>query len=85
MIYIFLSPFLIIAIMLLLLHIGFIPPRIIEKKTPNDFGMDYQELDVYGKKQKKLFVWFIATQKSSPLIIIMHGWGSNSELMLPIA
>lgn len=71
--------------MLLLLHIGFIPPRIIEKKTPNDFGMDYQELDVYGKKQKKLFAWFIATQKSSPLIIIMHGWGSNSELMLPIA
>ncbi len=85
MIYIFLIPFLIIAIMLLLLHIGFIPPRIIEKKTPNDFGMDYQELDVYGKKQKKLFAWFIATQKSSPLIIIMHGWGSNSELMLPIA
>ncbi len=48
--------------MLILLHIGFIPPRIIEKKTPNDFGMDYQELDVYGKKQKNIYMVYCHTE-----------------------
>ena len=68
-----------------MLHIGFIPPRIVETKTPNDFAMDYEELDIHSRKHKKLFSWFIPTTESAPLIIIIHGWGSNSELMLPIA
>ena len=85
MIYIFLLPVVVIALILLMLHIGFIPPRVIETKTPKDFGMNYDELEIITKKNKKLFSWFIATKESSPLIIIMHGWGSNSEDMLPIA
>ena len=85
MIYIFLIPVVIITLMLIMLHIGFIPPRIIETKTPTDFGMKYEQLEIITQKNKKLFSWFIATKKSSPLIIIMHGWGSNSEHMLPIA
>ncbi|MCU7834597.1 MAG: alpha/beta fold hydrolase [gamma proteobacterium symbiont of Taylorina sp.] len=76
---------LILMIALILLHIGFIPPRIIESKTPADFAMDYKELEILTANNKKLFSWFIATKESAPLIIIMHGWGSNSELMLPIA
>jgi len=47
--------------------------------------MAYEELEIISTKNKKLFSWFIATTESAPLIIIMHGWGSNSELMLPIA
>ena len=85
MIYIFLIPVVIIALFLIVLHIGFIPPRIVETKTPEDFAMDYQELEIITQKNKKLFSWFIPTKKSAPLIIIMHGWGSNSEHMLPIA
>ena len=85
MIYIFLIPVIILTLMLIMLHIGFIPPRIVETKTPKDFGMNFEQLGIITKKNKKLFSWFIATKKSSPLIIIMHGWGSNSEHMLPIA
>ena len=85
MIYIFLLPVVVIALILIMLHIGFIPPRVIETKTPKDFGMNYDELEIITNKNKKLFSWFIATKESSPLIIIMHGWGSNSEDMLPIA
>jgi len=85
MIYIFLIPVVVVSLMLIALHIGFVPPRIIETKTPNDFNMSYEELEIITKKNKILFSWFIATKASSPLIIIMHGWGSNSEHMLPIA
>ncbi len=85
MIYILITPLVIISLMLILLHIGFIPPRIVETKTPKDFSMDFEELQINTQKSKLLFSWFIKTKESAPLVIIMHGWGSNSELMLPIA
>jgi len=79
--------------MLILLHIGFIPPRIKEDKTPKDFAMNYEQLDIVTDKNKHLFAWFIASNtqdkiqeaKNLPLIIIVHGWGSSAALMLPIA
>lgn len=85
MIYIVLTPLIIFALMLILLHIGFIPPRIVESKSPRDFAMNYEQLEIRSAKHKKIFAWFIADKKTSPLIIIMHGWGSNAEHMLPIA
>ncbi len=85
MIYLLITPFILLLFMLLLLHIGFIPPRIVESKTPADFSMNFQQLEIITEKNKKLFSWFIAGNESAPLIIIMHGWGSNSEHMLPIA
>ncbi|MCU7819765.1 MAG: lysophospholipase, partial [gamma proteobacterium symbiont of Lucinoma myriamae] len=47
--------------------------------------MKSEELLITTEKNKKLFSWFIPTKESAPLIIIMHGWGSNAEHMLPIA
>lgn len=96
MLYLFYSPLILVVIFLCILHIGFLPPRVIERKNPKDFGMDYKKIQIMTNKNKKLFAWFIApftgidttcinTTKSAPLIIIVHGWGSNSELMLPIA
>jgi len=94
MIYIIIIPFILISIMLILLHIGFIPARLSEGKTPGDFAMDYQQLQIETSKKKTLSAWYIApfsnsdssrAAESAPLIIIVHGWGSNSELMLPIA
>jgi pimeloyl-ACP methyl ester carboxylesterase len=85
MIYFFLIPTIIFILMLILLHIGFLPPRIVETKTPEDFAMNFKQLEIITSKNKKLFAWFIATKKTSPLIIITHGWGSNSEHLLPIA
>jgi len=94
MIYILITPFILVAMMLIMLHIGFIPPRLSRGKTPDDFAMDYQQLEIETSKKKKLFAWYIApitssdnnnSAASAPLIIIVHGWGSNSELMLPVA
>jgi pimeloyl-ACP methyl ester carboxylesterase len=54
-------------------------------KTPKDFDMNYQSLQIETEKNKKLSAWFIPSTINDPIIIIMHGWGSNSELMLPVA
>lgn len=85
MLYLFLIPIVIFLLMLILLHIGFIPPRIVETGTPQDYAMGYEELEIVTEKNKKLFAWFMPVESSAPLIIIMHGWGSNAEQMLPIA
>ncbi len=85
MIYFILIPAIVLLLILLLLHIGFIPPRLVESKTPQDFDMDFEELTIPTVKNKTLFSWFIPRRSTSPLIIITHGWGSNSEHMLPLA
>jgi len=72
-------------VIIIMLHIQFIPPRIRPGSTPNDFAMDYETLEIITHKNKKLFSWFITAKSSAPLIIIIHGWGSSSALMLPIA
>jgi len=94
MIYILFTPVILVSFMLIMLHIGFIPPRLRGGKTPDDFAMNYQQLEIETSKKKKLFAWYIAplsksdksrSAESAPLIVIVHGWGSNSEQMLPIA
>ncbi len=34
---------------------------------------------------KQLFGWLLPTTRQAPVIIILHGWGGNAELMLPVA
>lgn len=74
-------PFILIAF----IHVGFRAPRIVEKKTPAESGMSYQEVFIPAQKQKQLFAWFLPGDPSAPTIIIIHGWGGNAELMLPLA
>jgi len=75
----------IIVIFLLAMHIGFRAPRTRETKTPQDFGMAYQQVLIPTASNKKLFAWFLPVEKASSTVIILHGWGGNAEWMLPIA
>ncbi len=96
MIYLILVPVFIMALMIIMLHISFIPPRLKERKTPLDRGMKYKQLLIPTKKNKKLFAWLIPAKnkddndndtvaQAAPLVIMVHGWGGNAELLLPVA
>lgn len=71
------------------IHIGFRAPRLIEQGSPADFGINYHNINIPTKRGKQLFAWWLpaTTQDkvTAPTIILMHGWGSNAELMLPLA
>ena len=73
------------SLMILFIHQGFRAPRIREGKTPAESGMNYQEVSIPARKGKQLFGWFLPGQPSRATIIIIHGWGGNAELMLPLA
>ena len=67
------------------IHIGFRAPRLIEQGSPADFGISYRDINIPTRRGKRLFAWWLPATNSSPTIILLHGWGSNAELMLPLA
>lgn len=73
------------AVTVLLIHIGFRARRRVEKGSPADFGLPYREVWIHTRSGKKLFGWWLPTAPSAPVIILMHGWGGNTEMMLPLA
>jgi pimeloyl-ACP methyl ester carboxylesterase len=72
-------------LLLLAIHLGFRPPRIVETGTPADHGVDFTAVAIPTVGGKRLFAWLLPTARQAPVIIIVHGWGGNAELMLPIA
>ena len=70
---------------LVAVHLGFRPPRRIERGTPARLGLPYREVRIPTMGDKRLFAWWLPAESSAPCIILLHGWGGNAELMLPLA
>ncbi len=86
----FLVLIIISALFFLALHFGFRAPRIRETNTPESVGIAFEEVSIptiskSKNKAKKLFGWLLPVEKATETLVILHGWGGNSELMLPIA
>ncbi len=75
------------GLFLLAVHYGFKAPRIVEKGDPGDFGVKFKQVDIPAKNGTKLFGWHIlqSTKQAAPTVLIMHGWGVNAEVILPVA
>ena len=58
-------------------------PRIREQGRPE--GLPWREVSVPANNGKRLFGWFIPVPGRGPALVIMHGWGGNAEMMLPLA
>jgi len=82
-----LSLFVLIIVVLILgmVHLGFRAPRNREKGDPSNYNISFIEVSISTVADKKLFGWFLEVEKSSETILLMHGWGGNAELMLPMA
>ena len=75
----------IIAAILLAVHVGFRAPRRIENNSPSDYGLAYEEIHICTAAGKRLFAWWLPLAEPAPTLIILHGWGGNAALMLPLA
>jgi len=75
----------IIILFFAVLHIGFRAPRNRQSKTPKDYGLDFVEAFISGSSGKKLHSWLLPVAGSDETLVILHGWGGNTELMLPLA
>jgi len=72
------------ALILLIVHLGFRAPRNRETGSPADFDVIFEQAEIPTYSAKKLFSWLLPVKGSTETIILLHGWGGNAELMLPI-
>ncbi len=62
---------------------GLAAPRVVESGCPA--GMAWREVRLPTANGKSLFGWFIPAGARRPALVVMHGWGGNAEMMLPLA
>ena len=56
-----------------------------EVETAVPAGLPWREVRVPSANGKQLFGWFIPAQPAAPVLLVMHGWGGNAQMMLPLA
>lgn len=59
----------------------------LELNTPQAVGLACREVAIPTENGKHLFGWFIpaAWGEPAPAVVVLHGWGSNAGMMLPLA
>jgi dipeptidyl aminopeptidase/acylaminoacyl peptidase len=58
-------------------------PRLLETGVPD--GLPWREVRIATVRGKTLFGWFIPAGDNAPALAVIHGWGGNAEMMLPLA
>jgi pimeloyl-ACP methyl ester carboxylesterase len=66
-------------------HLGFRAPRLRETGTPAEHGLVFEEVRIATVRRRHLFGWWLPAPGAAGTVVMLHGWGSNAELMLPIA
>jgi alpha-beta hydrolase superfamily lysophospholipase len=74
-----------VAATLSAVHIAFRAPRRIERDSPVDYGIACEEIHIRMGGSRQLFAWWLPVADTAPTLVMLHGWGGNAELMLPLA
>ncbi|RTZ61296.1 MAG: alpha/beta hydrolase [Gammaproteobacteria bacterium] len=73
------------VVLLFIIHVIFRAPRLKEKGSPADHDIAYMEARMPAINGKRLYGWWLPVPEADVTVVVMHGWGSNMELMLPLA
>jgi pimeloyl-ACP methyl ester carboxylesterase len=64
-------------------------PRVANGVDPSAFGLPFRPVCLPTANGKNLRGWLVNADgdvgRSAPALIVMHGWGGNSAMMLPLA
>lgn len=61
------------------------PPQRPQPHTPADLGLPEEEVAFASATGTELKAWFIPAGGRAPAVVVLHGWGGNASLMLPLA
>jgi len=69
-----------------MIRLGLRAPRIRARTVPSDCGLPFRNIRLPTANNKHIHGWFVpANRQFAPTLIVLHGWGGNSEMMLPLA
>lgn len=75
-----------VILFMLAIHFSFRAPRVKSTHTPKTLlDIDYSLLSIPTENEKQLSAWFLEAPKATNTLVVLHGWGSNAEMMLPLA
>lgn len=64
-------------------------PRIPHDRSPDAFGLPFESVRIATANGCRLHAWQIepatASDARAPAVVVMHGWGGNAAMMLPLA
>ncbi|MEJ2453670.1 MAG: alpha/beta hydrolase [Candidatus Thiodiazotropha sp.] len=69
----------------LVVHLVYRAPRVEERTTPQRYGLPFTQHWLPGVGNRRLYAWSIPKQESRATLVVVHGWGANAEMMLPLA
>ncbi|MEE8497254.1 MAG: alpha/beta fold hydrolase [Acidimicrobiia bacterium] len=61
------------------------PPQRPQPHTPADLGLPEVPITLQSVNGTDLHGWFIPAGGTAPAVVVLHGWGANASLMLPLA
>ncbi len=65
---------------------GLAAPRVPHHTDPGALGLAFETVRIGTENGKSLHAWLIpAPSEAAPAVVVMHGWGGNAALMLPLA
>ena len=64
---------------------AFAPPHRDASQVPSDLGLPEEQIWLQNEKGTRLHGWFVPVDRRAPVVIVLHGWGGNAALMLPLA
>ena len=66
---------------------GLSAPRLRSESAPSSLGLPYRDVHLPTANHKHLKGWLVPGSSGlpAPTLIVLHGWGSNSGMMLPLA
>ncbi len=79
--------FLLLAGLLTFMVNGFRNPRRSHRQYPSHQGIAFTEIRISTENKRRLYGWWIPADPdtaSAPLIVLVHGWGQNAGLWLPL-
>ena len=61
------------------------PPVRPQPHTPSDLGLPEVSITLSSRTGTGLHAWFVPAGGPAPAVVVLHGWGANASLMLPLA
>ena len=70
-----------------MLRRGLRAPRVVESTSLAQLGLSGRAVRLPTQRGKQLFGWLLPgfDNQPAPAVVVLHGWGSNTEMMLPLA
>jgi dipeptidyl aminopeptidase/acylaminoacyl peptidase len=69
------------------IRVSLAAPRVRETETPAAFGLAFEAVRIPTANGKQLHAWLVpaGAAGSAPVVVVLHGWGGNAQMMLPLA